>query len=121
MRCEAVSQRVWVDALSDAVGGSWGGIVRIVHRYRDPQGVLRGVESLYSHLERIDVTTGRVVRRSEQIGTLGNCDGVYQDHLHFEVRGRLRLPLGPGYATDARGWLPPSEFIRQHRPHAQGR
>ena len=64
----------------------------------------RSVESLYSHLQRIDVHEGRLVGRGEQIGTLGNCSGFYQAHLHFEIRSRLRLQLGPGYADDA---MPP--------------
>jgi murein DD-endopeptidase MepM/ murein hydrolase activator NlpD len=102
-------------SFAEDVGGSWGKIVRLVHRYRDARGVPRVIESLYSHLARIDVAAGQLVHRGEQIGTLGNCNGFYQAHLHFEVRARTRLPLGPGYADDARGWLPPSEFIRQHR------
>jgi len=75
----------------------------------------RSVESLYAHLARIDVRKGGLIRGGEQIGTLGNCDGFCSAHLHFELRGRPGLPIGPGYATDATGWLPPSEFIRQHR------
>jgi murein DD-endopeptidase MepM/ murein hydrolase activator NlpD len=97
------------------VGGGWGKIVRIVHRYRDRRGEGRAVESLYAHLARIDVRENELLRRGGQIGTLGNCDGFYTAHLHFELRGRTGLPLGPGYAADATGWLPPSEFIRQHR------
>ena len=97
------------------VGGTWGKIVRIVHCYCDRRGESRAVESLYAHLARIDVREGELVRRGGQIGTLGNCDGVYPAHLHFELRGRPGLPLGPGYAAEATGWLPPTEFIRQHR------
>jgi murein DD-endopeptidase MepM/ murein hydrolase activator NlpD len=102
-------------SFSADVGGGWGKIVRIVHRYRDRRGESRAVESLYAHLARIDVREGELVRRGGQIGTLANCDGVYTAHLHFELRGRPGLPLGPGYAAEATGWLPPSEFIRRHR------
>ncbi len=103
------------------VGGTWGRIVRVSHRYRDCGGTARVVESLYSHLERIEVAEGQIVRRGERLGTLGNSDGAYTAHLHFELRARPGLPLGPGYAEDAAGWLPPSEFIRRHRPGEGGR
>ena len=102
-------------SFAEDVGGTWGRIVRVVHYYRDRRGELRAVESLYAHLERIDVREGDLVRRGEPLGTLGNCDGAYPAHLHFELRARPGLPLGPGYAEDADGWLPPSEFIRRHR------
>jgi murein DD-endopeptidase MepM/ murein hydrolase activator NlpD len=55
------------------------------------------------------------VKRGEQIATVGNANGRYWAHLHFEMREFITPFIGPGYREDTRGWLNPSEFIRQHR------
>ena len=33
---------------------------------------------------------------------IGNNDGMYLAHLHFEIRDKLNLPIGPGYSDDFR-------------------
>jgi murein DD-endopeptidase MepM/ murein hydrolase activator NlpD len=89
------------------IHGDWGNVVRIVHACR--------VESLYAHLDRIDVAPGTIVRRGQRIGTIGTAHGVYFAHLHLELRDRP-LPLGGGYDTDHTGYLDPTAYIRAHRP-----
>jgi len=96
--------------------GGWGQVVRIVHRWREEDGRLRTVESLYAHLDRIDVEDGDPVARGQRIGTLGNAHGRYLAHLHLELRGRPGLPLGQGYSSRRAGWLDPSVFISLRRP-----
>lgn len=91
-------------------GGGWGQVVRVVHRVDG-----RAVESLYAHLDRIDVAVGQRVRRRQPIGTIGTAGGQYPAHLHLEVRTRPGQPLGGGYGEpDAQ--VDPTAFIRAHRP-----
>ena len=95
-------------------GPRWGKVVIIRHSLTDGAPV----ETLYGHLRTIEKTSGDVARR-EKIGSIGNADGAYLCHLHFE----LRLPdcpawgaVGEGYGSDRAGWADPSEFIDAHRP-----
>jgi murein DD-endopeptidase MepM/ murein hydrolase activator NlpD len=97
------------------LGGGWGNIVRVVHRYADG-GTEQHVESFYAHLDQVFVAEGQQVRRGQRVGTIGDADGVYIPHLHFELRERIGLPHGPGYAERHAGWISPSDFIRRHRP-----
>ncbi len=75
------------------------------------------VQSLYGHLETSVRTEGEVKRR-EQIGAIGNANGRYPCHLHFEIRWNV-CPFwnktGPGYSDDRNGWIDPSEFIEKQR------
>lgn len=88
--------------------------MRVAHRVRDSDGE-RVVESLYAHLERIEVRVGERVTRGQQLGTIGTAGGVYRAHLHLEIRELVGRPLGLGYGPpDAQ--LDPSAFIRAHRP-----
>lgn len=99
-------------------GGGWGGVVMVAHRLPDPGGGEdRLVESLYAHLERIDVAVGDPVTRGTLLGAMGNVGGLYLAHLHFEIRDRVGAPLGGGYGLPGATWLDPTEFIRAHRPH----
>jgi len=92
-------------------GPGWGNIVRIVHFLPDK----KTYESFYAHCDTILVEAGQWVKRGEQIGTIGNTNGTYLAHLHFEVRTDTSLPVGGGYAVNTEGYLDPTEFIRAHR------
>lgn len=92
-------------------GGGWGNIIRVVHFLPDEEVC----ESFYAHCDTILVKEGQWVKRGEQIGTIGNADGMYYAHLHFEMRADTSLPVGGGYSEDTRGYLDPTEFIEQHR------
>lgn len=95
-------------------GPGWGNVVIVLHAIEDA-GQRTYIESYYAHLESILVAAQQNVRRGEQIGTVGTANGRYRAHLHFEMREFLTPFFGPGYRIDPRGWLNPSEFIRQHR------
>lgn len=95
-------------------GPGWGKIVILVHAYRE-NGVRKYVQSYYAHLERMLVMPPTLVRRGQQIATVGTGNGRYLAHLHFEMREFVMPFVGPGYRRETRGWLNPSEFIAQHR------
>lgn len=95
-------------------GPGWGKIATIMHAYLE-NGARKYVQSYYAHVETLLVEEGQDVRRGEQIATVGNADGRYLAHLHFEMREFITPFVGPGYRDDTRGWINPGEFIRQHR------
>jgi hypothetical protein len=58
---------------------SWAGnLVRIDHG--------GGVETLYAHLSRVDVTAGQHVSAGQPIAAVGSLGNSTGPHLHFEVR-----------------------------------
>ena len=94
---------------AENAGAGWGNVVIIEHYL--PDG--KRVESLYGHLRKILKSSGDVKLR-EQIGEIGNADGKYLCHLHFEVRtanSPMWHRVGPGYAAENDGWIDPSDFI----------
>ena len=101
-----------------ATVSGWGKVILIRHKL--PDGSF--VETLYGHVASILKTSGDVTR-GEQVGTIGDGDGIYPNaaHLHFEVRlstcpdwGRE----GTGYSAtpSPAGWTAPSAFLDAHRP-----
>lgn len=94
---------------AENAGPGWGNVVIIEHTL--PDGAR--VQSLYGHLQKILKTSGEVKKR-EQIGTVGNADGRYLCHLHFEIRTEdcpaWNQP-GGGYSAERKGWLDPSDFL----------
>jgi len=90
-------------------GGGWGNVVRITHACGDR------VESLYAHLDTMEVTIGATVTRGQRVGTIGTASGQYRAHLHFELRDRY-LPIGGGYDSVHTGYLDPKAYIERHRP-----
>jgi murein DD-endopeptidase MepM/ murein hydrolase activator NlpD len=94
-------------------GPGWGNIVVLEHVATDGTKL----NSLYGHLQTIAKTEG-VVSRREQIGTIGNADGRYICHLHFELRSSdcpIGISAGAGYSDERFGWIDPSEFIDKTR------
>ncbi len=81
----------------------WGNVVVIAHTA--PDG--RTLQSMYAHLNRIDVTPGDLVPRGGKVGTVGTSNGYYPAHLHFEMRASDGVDIGAGYALDPRNRLDP--------------
>ncbi len=96
-------------AFAGDAGPGWGNVVIVTHLLPDGEKV----QTLYGHLKEILRAEGEVKIR-EKIGTIGNANGKYLCHLHFELR-ESSSPMwdkaGPGYSTDRSGWLDPSDFI----------
>ena len=95
-------------------GPGWGNVVIVLHAY-DENGQRKYVQSYYAHLDEILVGAGDIVRRGQEIGTVGTAGGHYFAHLHFEMREFVTPFVGPGYRKDTRGWLDPTAFINAHR------
>jgi murein DD-endopeptidase MepM/ murein hydrolase activator NlpD len=108
----------WVSVAQD-FENAWGKAVFIC--YRLPEGRWPPfVEVMYAQLNSMNVKAGDLVKRGQQIGTVGNANGTYEAHLHWEVRQSVGMGVGPGFQAGASGWLGPSDFIVAHRgPRAQ--
>lgn len=66
--------------------GAWGKVVIVRHAFREPStGKMLCCQTLYSHLDKITVQLGQIVRRGDQVGTVGTGNGRYPAHLHFEL------------------------------------
>ncbi|MFM9985516.1 MAG: M23 family metallopeptidase [Flavobacteriales bacterium] len=89
-------------------------MTRVVHAWKKGDELeLR--ESLYAHGKELKVKKGDWVKRGQEIATIGNAEGVYLAHLHFEIRDSICMDVGPGYSTNRAGYLDPTAFIKSHR------
>ena len=95
----------------------WGNVVLVRHAFRDPaSGEMKFIDSLYGHLNEISVKIGQVLKRGEQLGTIGSNFGMYPAHLHFEIR--LNITIGMfrnDVASDLTNWADPTQFINKYR------
>jgi len=94
-------------------GPGWGNVLMIEHTA--PDGTK--LRSLYGHLREVLKSSG-IVKRREQIGTVGSANGRYKCHLHFEIKWSecpMWNDVGPGYSDERHGWVDPSEFIEKLR------
>jgi pyruvate/2-oxoglutarate dehydrogenase complex dihydrolipoamide acyltransferase (E2) component len=93
----------------------WGNVVIIRHAYYEGFG-LKYVDSLYGHLLDFKVQEGDQVRRGQLIGHIGSNNGMYDAHLHFEMRKNLQIGMYRGsFPRDFTNYYTPSEFIAAHR------
>jgi murein DD-endopeptidase MepM/ murein hydrolase activator NlpD len=103
----------WVSVAYD-FANAWGKVVFIY--YRLPEGRYPTfVEVMYAQLQTMDVKSGQFVKRGEKIGTVGNANGTYAAHLHWEVRTVAGIGLGLGFDMRHDDRLGPSEFLGAHR------
>src|SRR5438477_1431011 len=63
-------------------GPGWGNIVILLHAYLE-NGERKYVQSYYGHVQGILVHPGEIVKRGQQIATVGTANGRYFAHLHF--------------------------------------
>ena len=85
----------------------WGKVAVVAHR--DPAGRL--LESMYAHLDRLDVAVGTLVARGRRLGTVGTANGYYPAHLHFEMRQGDGVDLGGGYGMFPLNRLDPTKTL----------
>lgn len=90
----------------------WGNVVIVRHAYRDLDGTMRQVDSLYAHLDRRTVRKDQIVRRGQQVGTIGTAHGRYAAHLHFEMRKNLQVGMNRSqFPRDFSVYYSPRQFM----------
>ena len=102
--------------LSENVHVGWGNCVIVRHAYRENDGRIGMVDSLYGHLNERKVKVGQLVERGQLIGTIGTNFGMYPAHLHLEVRKNLMIGMNrTQFARDYSNYYSPTAFIQAHR------
>lgn len=94
----------------------WGNCVVIRHAYRDSSGRITMVDSQYAHLNRRHVRAYQVVKRGQQVGTIGTAHGRYPAHLHFEIRKNLKIGMNRSqFPRTYQHYHSPTIFINSKR------
>ena len=90
-------------------------MIIVRHAYREG-GSVHNVDSLYGHLNKILVRRGQTVRRGQQIAEIGNAHGLYDAHLHLEVRKNIAIGMSRDkFAQDSSNYFDPTSFVESHR------
>ena len=93
----------------------WGNVVIVRHAFREA-GVIKNIDALYGHLNNILVHTGQSVARGQQLATIGTAHGVYDAHLHFEIRKNIEIGMSrAAFRRDLSNYYDPSKFVLSHR------
>jgi hypothetical protein len=105
-----------VVVVSENIGGGWGNCIIVRHAYRDSTGRLAMVDSQYGHLLKRQANVGDIVKRGQQIGTMGGNSGMYPVHLHFEMRKNLQIGMNrTQFGRDYSNYYSPTHFINSYR------
>jgi hypothetical protein len=101
---------------SQNIGVGWGNCILVRHVFRELDGRIAMVDSLYAHLQERKVKLHQLVEKGELVGTMGGNNGMYLVHLHFEVRKNLRIGMNrSSFARDNSNYYSPTAFINDHR------
>lgn len=92
-------------------GGGWGNVIIVRHTL--PNGI--EIESLYGHAHERFVKEGDTVKAGQTIGTIGNNNGMYYAHLHFEIRTAVGLGPRGGYGWSRDGYMNPRKFFKDFK------
>jgi murein DD-endopeptidase MepM/ murein hydrolase activator NlpD len=93
----------------------WGNVVIVRHTYREG-GVVKNVDALYGHLNSMLVHKGQAIARGQKIATMGNAHGLYDAHLHLEIRKNIEIGMSrAAFARDYSNYYDPTQFINSHR------
>jgi murein DD-endopeptidase MepM/ murein hydrolase activator NlpD len=111
-----------VVVLSADVRMGWGNVVIVRHAYRETDGTIKLVDSLYGHLHQRLVRKDQIIRRGQQLGTIGTAHGLYAAHLHLEMRKNLEVGMNRSkFPRDFSVYYSPRQFLIGHRRLAGGR
>jgi len=101
---------------SDNFYKGWGNCIIVRHAYRDSAGRIAMVDSQYAHLLNRQAEVGDIVKRGQQIATMGGNNGMYPVHLHFEMRKNLQIGMNRmQFGRDYSNYYSPSHFINGYR------
>jgi murein DD-endopeptidase MepM/ murein hydrolase activator NlpD len=93
----------------------WGNVIIVRHTYREG-GSVKNIDALYGHLQSMLVHRGQAVGRGQKIATMGNAHGIYDAHLHLEIRKNIEIGMSrAAFARDFSNYYDPSSFIIAHR------
>jgi murein DD-endopeptidase MepM/ murein hydrolase activator NlpD len=93
----------------------WGNVIIVRHSYREG-GTIKNIDALYGHLNGMLVRRGQAVTRGQRIGTMGSAHGLYDAHLHLEIRKNIEIGMSrAAFARDFSNYYDPSQFIASHR------
>ena len=93
----------------------WGNVIIVRYTYREG-GEIKTVDALYGHLNSMLVRRGHTVARGQQIATMGTAHGLYDAHLHLEIRKNLEIGMSRAkFARDFSNYYDPTQFIQNHR------
>ncbi len=107
--------------LAKDMRSSWGKSVIVRHIYLEGKE-LKTVDSMYTHLDRIDVEVGQQLARGDQLGTIGTNRGMYTAHLHFEIRKNLNIGMNRfAFSRGFENYYSPTDFIAQRRQTPGGK
>ncbi len=97
--------------------GRWGKVVIVRHAFREPRsGRVLCCQTLYGHLDRIDVKLGQIVKRGDQVGTIGTNRGMFPAHLHAELHFNILANCGQqGIPKTAKNYGDLTSFINHYR------
>ena len=70
----------------------WGNVIIVRHTFRE-NGMVRNVDALYGHLLSMLVHRGQTVARGQKIATMGTAHGLYDAHLHLEIRKNIEIGM----------------------------
>src|SRR5882757_2188533 len=92
----------------------WGNVVILRHAFYEGS-TLKFADSLYGHLNDFNVHEGQQVKRGQLIGHIGNNNGMYDAHLHFEMRKNINIGMFRGsFPRDDTNYYEPNKFLAAH-------
>lgn len=101
---------------SQNIGVGWGNCILVRHIFREADGKIAMVDSLYAHLHERKVKLHELVEKGQLVGTMGGNNGMYSVHLHFEVRKNLHIGMNrSSFARDSSNYYSPTAFINARR------
>jgi murein DD-endopeptidase MepM/ murein hydrolase activator NlpD len=99
---------------------SWGNVIVIRHDPLITNGKV--MYSRYAHIEQMVVQVGDRVQRGQQIANVGNAEGLFPYHLHFDLSQTNVLETAPfdwprlDLNRLLANYSDPLEFVRNNRP-----
>ncbi len=102
-----------VVVFSEDYARGWGNVVILRHAYREKNGQIAFIDSLYGHLKVRSVKVGQQITRGQVLGTIGRGPyRMYASHLHFEIRKDLRVGMRRElYPQTYETYYTPKQFI----------